>query len=132
SLHHDDFHDANIFMSQDNGLIISDWAESCVTHPFFSMLILLRSLASRVGLPDEATDVPEALPPLLTRLRDLYLEPWQRFDSRKNLVAIFNTAWRVAMVNRALTWREVVAGLEPAYQPGYRYAALPGWGNFSP
>ncbi|MDD5368255.1 MAG: phosphotransferase, partial [Anaerolineaceae bacterium] len=42
SLHHDDFHDANIFMSQDNGLIISDWAESCVTHPFFSMLILLR------------------------------------------------------------------------------------------
>jgi hypothetical protein len=126
TLHHDDFHDANIFGGWDDHLVISDWAESCVTHPFFSMLIFLRSVASRVGLPDEATDIPEALPPLLTRLRDMYLEPWQRFDTHKNLVAIFNTAWRVGMVNRALTWQEVVSGLDPAHQPRYRYAA-PAW-----
>jgi len=127
ALHHDDFHDGNIFSSgEGSSFIFSDWGESCLAHPFFSLIICLRSLAERTGFPDEATDVPEALPPELARLRDLYLEPWERFETRPNLLAAFNLAWRVGMVNRALTWRLVVSSLEPAHRPDYTHA-VPGW-----
>ena len=129
ALHHDDFHDANVhYVDSGEGAhyIISDWGECCLAHPFFSMLICLRSLGERAGYPDEATDIPEALPPDLARLRDLYLQPWERFETRANLAAAFSLAWRVGMVNRALTWHQVVASLDPALQPDYRYT-VPAW-----
>ena len=33
TLHHDDFHDANIFVCGDR-YTFADWGESCVAHPF--------------------------------------------------------------------------------------------------
>ena len=127
SLHHDDFHDGNIFAGEDGtGRVVSDWGESCVAHPFFSVIICLRSLAYRVGLPDETTDVPEALPPVLARLRDVYLAPWERFAPQPELVRLFNLAWRVGMVNRALTWQRVVSSFDPAHRADYA-GAVPGW-----
>ena len=125
SLHHDDFHDGNVFV--DNGRYrIADWAESCVTHPFFSMLVCLRALADRAGYPDEATDVPEEMYPSLARLRDLYLAPWERYEPRETLLRIFNLAWRVGMVNRALTWKAVAEAVDPAYRASQIYA-VPAW-----
>ena len=127
TLHHDDFHDGNVFSDgQNQRFILSDWGESCLSHPFFSLVICLRSLSDRVGLPEEACDIPEQIHPALARLRDLYLQPWQRFAAREKLADCFNLAWRVGMVNRALTWRAVTASLDPALQPEYRYA-VSGW-----
>jgi len=127
SLHHDDFHDGNIFAdSNGEARFISDWGESCVTHPFFSLIVCLRAFAFRVGLPDSATDVPEDLHAALIPLRDAYLAPWEVFAPRPILLHIFNTAWRVGMVNRALTWHRVVASLPAAHRPDYA-DAVPGW-----
>lgn len=77
-------------------------------------------------MPDEATATPEGLPPVLQRVRDMYLEPWQSFASQADLVAAFNLAWRVGMVGRALTWQEVIAAMDEAYRPEYGYY-LPAW-----
>lgn len=108
TLHHDDFHDGNIFSDgEGQRFIISDWGESCLAHPFCSLLIFLRSVVDRVGIPYEDVDIPEAFHPTLARLRDLYLEPWQRFAPHAELVEIFNLAWRAGMVNRALTWHAI-------------------------
>lgn len=127
ALHHDDFHDGNLYGSSETGpLRVADWGEAALAHPFFSLIILLRALAGSVGLPDETTDVPERLPAELARLRDLYLTPWEQFTPLPELQRIFSLAWRAGMVSRALTWQAVVASFDPPRRSPYR-AAAPAW-----
>lgn len=117
TLHHDDFHDANIFVS-DGRFVFSDWGESCVAHPFFTLLVTLRSVAYRLQLEDHA--------PELAQLRDVYLEPFKRFESAERLCEAFALANRVAMVCRVLTWYRVVSSLDNALKVEYA-DAVPGW-----
>jgi aminoglycoside phosphotransferase (APT) family kinase protein len=117
TLHHDDFHDANVFV-RGGRCVISDWGESCVAHPFFSLLVTLRSVAYRLKLD---ADAPE-----LARLRDIYLEPWTRFERRERLLEAFALANRIAMICRALTWYRVVSSLDGATNAEYA-DAVPGW-----
>jgi hypothetical protein len=129
SLHHDDFHDGNIFVHEQKSrfrFVFSDWEESCLTHPFFSIMLCLRSVGWRAGFPDEATEAPERMPPALNRLRDVYLESWQLFEDHTTLVEVFNLAWRVGMVSRALTWRKFVKGLDAARRSEFTYI-VPAW-----
>jgi hypothetical protein len=117
TLHHDDFHDANIFVGDDRA-VFADWAESCVAHPFFTLLVMLRTTAYRLKLADTA--------PELIRLRDIYLEQWTRFESRECLLAAFQIARRVAMICRALTWYRVVSHLPEPFKTEYS-DTVPGW-----
>jgi hypothetical protein len=125
TLHHDDFHDGNVFY-RDGRYTFSDWGDSCLTHPFFSMVINLRSNADRLGMPDEATDNPDRLPPELNRLRDAYLEPWTRFAPMSALREIFPSAWRAGMVNRALGWYNEISHMDAGLRPEYGYI-IPAW-----
>jgi hypothetical protein len=70
--------------------------------------------------------MPQVMATDLTQLRDIYLEPWARYASRENLLAAFNLAQRVAMVNRALTWRRVVSDLPESFKEQYA-EPVPGW-----
>ena len=129
TLHHDDFHDGNIFVSGEPGhyrFVFSDWGESALAHPFFSIMQCLRSVGSRAGFPDEATEAPERMPPELNRLRDIYLQPWERYESPQTLIDIFNLSWRVGMVSRALTWREFVSSLDRPLRADFTYI-VPAW-----
>lgn len=132
TLHHDDFHAGNIFVSPKPGaaggfrFVFSDWGESCVAHPFFSIMLCLRNVGWRAGLPDEATEAPDRMPPELNRLRDVYLARWQDYAPAGRLVEIFNLAWRVGMVSRALTWREYVKTLEGPALEGLTHF-VPAW-----
>lgn len=129
TLQHDDFHDGNIFVTLQEGAfhyIFSDWEESCLAHPFFSLMQCLRSVGYRAGYPDQATEKPEAMPPELNRLRDVYLQQWQDFAGLPKLLEIFNQAWRVGMVSRALSWSAFVSGLDQAGQDQYGYT-VPAW-----
>jgi len=103
TLHHEDFHDANIFI-RNSHYTFADWGESGVAHPFFTLLVTSRVIAWRLKL---AADSPE-----LVHLRDIYLEPWTRYESRENLLAAFKLAYRVGMICRALTWHRILAGVE--------------------
>lgn len=135
TLHHDDFHDGNIFVSGGSGVsvepggyrfVFSDWGESCLAHPFFSIMQCLRSVGWRAGFPDEATEAPDRMPPELDHLRDVYLQPWQRYEPQERLVEIFNLAWRVGMVSRALSWREFVNTLAEPERKDFTYI-VPAW-----
>ena len=129
TLHHDDFHDGNIFVSGEPGqyrFVFSDWGECAVTHPFVSLMLCLRIVGWRAGFPDEATEAPDRMPPELNHLRDIYLQPWQCFESPERLVEVFNLAWRVGMVSRAYTWREFVITLPPAQRADFTYF-VPAW-----
>lgn len=117
TLHHEDFHDANIFV-QDGRYTFADWGESGVAHPFFTMLVTLRSIAYRLEL---AFDAPEVL-----ALRDGYLESWSAYGPLEELRAAADLAAKVAMPARALTWHMVLAAL-PEDQRAEDAGAVPGW-----
>ena len=98
SLHHDDFHDGNLFLGPDGALVLADWGESALTQPFFSLRVALRYLAHSLGL---ATSAPE-----LEELVAAYLSVW---GDPMRLRAVLTRALRLASVNRALTWAECAA-----------------------
>lgn len=97
TLTHEEVHDANVLVHGDRYLFI-DWSDASVAHPFFTILVTLRAAAHRLEL---AEDGPEML-----RLRDAYLEPWTRFATRRELLRAFTIAYRLAMINRALSWQQ--------------------------
>lgn len=117
TLHHDDFHDGNIFV-REGRYTFADWGESCVAHPFFTLVVTLRSVAYSLSLMDDD--------PTLAQLRDAYLDPWRAYASWDDLQSAFVLASRVGMVNRALTWYRVVSHLEEPYR-SEQADAVPGW-----
>lgn len=125
TLHHDDFHDANVFVP--NGrYAFSDWGESCVTHPFFSMLVTLRSICYKFDWPYGSGEHNYQWAPEILRLRDLYLSSWADYGSTADLLETFRLAWKVAMVNRAITWHRVVSHLPAEHRVKHAYGA-PAW-----
>ncbi|MDQ4074941.1 MAG: aminoglycoside phosphotransferase family protein [Chloroflexota bacterium] len=117
TLHHEDFHDANIFV-RDGRYLLSDWGESGVSHPFCTLLVTLRSIAWRLELENSA--------PELAQLRDIYLEPWTGYASREELLTAFRLAYQLGMICRALTWHRVVSSLAEPLRAEYA-EAVPGW-----
>jgi hypothetical protein len=117
TLHHDDFHDGNIFV-RDGRYTFTDWGESCAAHPFCTLVVTLRGIAYRQGWTEDA--------PELARLRDDYLAAWAPFESHENLLKAFALAQRVGKACRALTWHWVVSHLGEPYKSEYA-DAVPGW-----
>ena len=117
TLTHEEVHDANVLVNDDR-YIFTDWSDSSVAHPFFTMLVTLRAAAHRLKLPEHG--------PELIRLRDAYLEPWTKFDTRGRLLAAFDLAYRLAMVNRALSWHDGLASLPEHHTQPYA-DSVPGW-----
>jgi hypothetical protein len=120
TLHHDDFHDGNIFV-RDGRYALADWGESCVAHPFSTLLVNQRSIAYRLGFLGEENQRPET-----ARLRDAYLEPWGAYAPRADLLTASALARQLAMVGRALTWYRVVSDLAEPYR-SQEADAVPGW-----
>jgi hypothetical protein len=106
SLQHDDLHDGNVFVGP-AGDRVFDWGDSSVAHPFGTLLVTFRSIASR-GLGDASAERRALL-----RLRDAYLEPWTNHHTRAELTAAVPLAMRVAIVGRSLSWKDALSGIPP-------------------
>jgi len=104
TLEHNDFHDGNVCL-RGGDYVVFDWGDACLTHPFVSLRVALRSIAHTLDL---ASDGPE-----IARLRDAYLEPWTAFASRRQLLADLQPALILAAACRAFSWRLVVSELAP-------------------
>ncbi|HRA68600.1 MAG TPA: phosphotransferase [Caldilinea sp.] len=117
TIDHSDFHDGNILIQHGQYRFI-DWGDACVTHPFLTLLVTLRSIAYGLGL--EEND------PALRDLRDLYLTQWRAYGGLDDLRRALQLAQPLTMVNRALTWRRALATLPPE-QHGEYADAVPGW-----
>jgi hypothetical protein len=113
TLHHDDFHDGNLFL-HDGRIRFTDWGESAVTHPFFTLVVLLRGASNSLDL---ASDAPE-----LAQLRDWYLSQWTGYASLAELEPMIYLAQQIGLVNRALTWHRVIAGLPESLISAYATA----------
>jgi hypothetical protein len=102
TIQHDDLHDGQVFV-QDGRYLFFDWGDSCVSHPFYTLVVTLAVLGHRLGLEHEA--------PGLDRFRDAYLEPWTRFRPRSELEQAYPVAYRLGVLCRGLTWRMIVDAL---------------------
>jgi hypothetical protein len=105
TIQHDDLHDGQVFL-RDRHYRILDWGDAVVSHPFYSMSVLERSVAYTLKLKPGSREV--------TRLRDLYLEPFTKFASARELRASYSIAIRLGWISRALSWASVVPDLSPA------------------
>jgi hypothetical protein len=99
TLQHDDLHDGNVFVRDGRGLVF-DWGDSCVSHPFHTLVVTLRSSAYRLG------DEPGS--PELVRLRDAYLQPFG-----PGIEDAFALAQRTGTLARALAWHRFLSAAEP-------------------
>ena len=122
SIHHDDFHDGNIFL-KGSRVLFTDWAESAVTHPFLSLVVMLRGAGN--SLETFSEDGMEAGPdtPEIVELRRLYLRQWTEYAPLPELERIARIAERkLGYVNRALTWREGISQMPEELRPEYALA----------
>ena len=67
TIEHSDLHDAQVFAAPDGDRFF-DWGDASVAHPFLSLTVSLRVLASTVGVADDSPTVDTAI--------DAYLERW--------------------------------------------------------
>ncbi len=131
SIQHDDLHDGNVLLDGDR-LVLFDWGDGCIAHPFHTIVVTLRSAAYKLGLEPGGADV--------LRMRDAYLEPWGAYGTHAELIAIADLARRTGTVARALAWSRFLDGLpvdrraefQPSVPYGIRGFLSDGpWGSFA-
>jgi hypothetical protein len=103
TLVHEEVHPGNVLVRNGDHVFI-DWADSCVGHPIFGIVVALRSIADQFELQPGA--------PALDSLAEAYLEPWTSIAPLMSLRTLLPTAYRLGMLNRALSWNEIVQGTE--------------------
>jgi hypothetical protein len=105
TIQHDDLHDGQVFV-RDGRYLFFDWADSCVSHPFFSMAVTLEGQLAW-GLDD--VEGSEDIAPF----RDAYLQPFTRYASLASLQEAHVIALRLGWICRALNWHRIASALEP-------------------
>jgi Phosphotransferase enzyme family len=99
TVQHDDLHDGNVFV-REGEYVTFDWGDSCISHPFHTIVVTLRAAAWRHDLPPGAAQ--------LERMRDAYLEPFGSYGSRAELLDAFAIAYRLGTIGRAVSWYRAV------------------------
>lgn len=112
TIHHDDFHDANVFI-RDGRITFTDWGESAVAHPFFTLVVMMRGVDNSMGVDFSRES---------KQVRDLYLEQWTSYGTMEELRTIAKLAQRIGYVNRALTWKMGIDDMPEEVKPEYAMA----------
>jgi hypothetical protein len=107
TIQHDDLHDGNVFV-RDGRYLFFDWGDSCVSHPFHTLVVTMRALVHRLELPPGGPDVMQ--------LRDAYLEPFAPFGSHPELVEAADLAHFTGTAARALSWYRFLSAREPEFR----------------
>jgi len=103
TLHHDDLGPGNVLESRRGELLLFDWGECGVAHPFCSLMIPLR-WAKLVLAYDEAG---------LERLQEAYVSAWRVSGTPTQLREALGLAHRLGYLCRALTYATLRPHLEP-------------------
>jgi hypothetical protein len=109
TIQHDDLHDGNVFVHDGRNLFF-DWGDSCVSHPFHTLVVTLRQAAWKWELPPGGPDIH--------RLRDSYLEAFAAYGTRDELVEAADLAHFTGTAARALNWYGFIYAREPEFRTG--------------
>ena len=105
TIQHNDFHDGQAFVRGGDYRFL-DWAESCISHPFFTMAVTLEGVISW-GLDDIRGSVDVA------PFRDAYLEPFTSRGTDSQLESALAIATRLGWICRAVEVERWVSALDP-------------------
>jgi hypothetical protein len=96
TLIHGDFHAGNIAVEADE-IVIYDWTDACVSHPFFDMPTFLpRDPVERAGL------------------LETYLSEWQAFATADEIERAWELAEPLACIHHALSYKRILESVEPS------------------
>jgi len=85
TLDHGNFNDNNVLIENDtNHMTIIDWAETVITHPFFSLAYCVRNAATHYGFKETDKTYIE--------LQDVCVEDWLGFEEKTKLLEAFSLA----------------------------------------
>jgi len=88
SIHHEDLRDGNVLRAPDGNLVIIDWNDLVIAHPFFTLQRFLWFMdpprgGQRHRIGDGVDDAPRR------ELRDAYLQTFEAFEPRERLLQAF-------------------------------------------
>jgi hypothetical protein len=114
TLNHGDFHDGNVLL-RDGRITFFDWGEASVTHPFVSLRTFFVSIEISLQLEDYS------FTPEMAALLDRYLETWQRFGSKEDLLTAYALSKPVASIVKTLAWHETITRLDDSLRQEYEW-----------
>ena len=109
TIQHDDLHDGNVFVRDGRNLFF-DWGDSCVSHPFHTLVVTLRQMSHKWELPAGGPDI--------LRFRDAYLEAFSAFGTPDELAEAAELAHFTGTAARALNWYRFIYAREPEFRTG--------------
>jgi hypothetical protein len=112
SLNHGDFHDGNILV-KDGRITFFDWGDASVTHPFTSLRTFFVSIEMALDLEDYS------FTPEMAELLDLYLEPFQKFASKDELLRAYEVSKPVASIVKVLAWHTTISRMDRELRKEY-------------
>ena len=112
SLNHGDFHDGNVLV-KDGRITFFDWGDASVTHPFTSLRTFFVSIEMALDLEDYS------FTPEMAELLDLYLEPFQKFASKDELLRAYEVSKPVASIVKALAWHTTISRMSADLRAEY-------------
>jgi hypothetical protein len=98
TLAHGDYH-ANNAAIRDGQLIIFDWTDAAVSHPFFDLVLLASDLTWEAFAAKEGVR--------------LYLEQWTAFEPMPRLWEALKLAIPLGAVYQMISYQGIIANLEP-------------------
>jgi len=98
TIDHSDLHDAQVFVDP-AGDRFFDWGDAGVAHPFMTLAVTLRVMASTVGVAEES--------PVIHKAIDAYLERWSALAPLADLRRGAQLGRALGGASRALTWHAV-------------------------
>jgi hypothetical protein len=99
TLEHCDFHDNNV-LSNIHGLLINDWGDAVISHPFFSLVGFLDSAVRNHGM--------DVASPIYVALKHAYFEVWLDLENLERQERVFESARILRPVEFAFNFRRVV------------------------
>jgi aminoglycoside phosphotransferase (APT) family kinase protein len=116
SLNNGDFHDGNILL-RDGRITFFDWGDATVTHPFVSLRTFFVSMEISLKMEE---DYPPPTPEMVSLLHQ-YLERWERFAGKEQLLAAYALSRPVASIVKALLWHSTSSTLEGDLREKYAW-----------
>jgi hypothetical protein len=105
SLHHNDLHDANVFVKNGRTLFF-DWGDSSIAHPFFSLRTVFVSMENSFGLAEND--------PIFDEYAQVYLQPWTVFETAENLWSAYKLAQQLWSLSSAIKYKTFMSLIEAA------------------
>ena len=115
SVNHGDFHDGNVLLK--NGRItFFDWGDADVTHPFVSLRTWFVSMEIALKMDDYAPPTPE-----MTALLHRYLEQWEKFAPKGELLKAYSLSRPVASIVKTLAWHHGISRMDDSVREEYAW-----------